>query len=140
MSIIEKSLAIALEAHTGQVDKANQPYILHPIRVMNKMNNEIEMSAAILHDVVEDSSLSFEQLQEKGISKEVVEILRHLTKSRKESYDEFIERVMKNKVAVKVKIEDIKDNMDINRLPNVTEVDLNRLQKYHRALKRLMCS
>ena len=140
MSIIEKSLAIALEAHTGQVDKANQPYILHPIRVMNKMNNEIEMSAAILHDVVEDSSLSFEQLQEKGVSKEVVEILRHLTKPRKESYDEFIERVMKNKVAVKVKIEDIKDNMDINRLPNVTEVDLNRLQKYHRALKRLMCS
>ena len=140
MSLIEKSLKIALKAHTGQVDKANQPYILHPIRVMNEMNNEIEMSAAILHDVVEDSSLSFEQLQEKGISKEVVEILRHLTKSRKESYDEFIERVMKNKVAVKVKIEDIKDNMDINRLPNVSEVDLNRLQKYHRALKRLMCS
>ncbi len=140
MSIIEKSLAIALDAHTGHVDKANQPYILHPIRVMNKMNNEIEMSVAILHDVVEDSSLSFEQLQAKGISKEVVEILRHLTKSRKESYDEFIERVMKNKVAVKVKIEDIKDNMDINRLPNVSEVDLNRLQKYHRALKRLMCS
>ena len=121
MNLIEKSLTIALQAHAGQVDKANQPYILHLIRVMTRMSNEVEMSAALLHDIVEDTSLTFDQLLEKGIPEEVIEILRHLTKSQTETYDEFIERVMKNKVAVKIKIEDIKDNMNINRLPNLSE-------------------
>jgi (p)ppGpp synthase/HD superfamily hydrolase len=138
MNLIEKSLTIALQAHAGQVDKANQPYILHLIRVMTRMSNEVEMSAALLHDIVEDTSLTFDQLLEKGIPEEVIEILRHLTKSQTETYDEFIERVMKNKVAVKIKIEDIKDNMNINRLPNLSEADLNRIKKYHRGLKKLM--
>jgi (p)ppGpp synthase/HD superfamily hydrolase len=138
MNIIEKSLAIALEAHTGQVDKASRPYILHPIRVMSKMNNEIEMSVAILHDVIEDSSLTLEMLKDKGISKEAIEALQHLTKKPNEPYDDFIERVMKNELAVKVKIEDIKDNMNMSRLKTITEKDIQRVHKYHRALRKLL--
>jgi hypothetical protein len=137
MNLIDISLKIAIDAHNGQVDKAGSPYILHPIRLMLKMKDEKSMSAAILHDVVEDSDISEGDLRSRGIPDEVIKAVLCLTKKENESYDLFVERVLKNKIAIQVKIADIEDNINTLRLPNLSNEDLKRLRKYHSAWKKL---
>ena len=136
--ILDRAKAIATSAHEGQVDKAGKPYIDHPLRVMNMGKTIEEKIAGVLHDVVEDSDWTFEMLEKEGIPKDVMDALRCVTKlSEDEDYDHFIERVKTNPLAVKVKINDLKDNMDITRLGEVTEKDLARLNKYIRAYRQL---
>ena len=136
--ILDRAKAIATSAHEGQVDKAGKPYIEHPMRVMNMGKTVEEKIAGVLHDVVEDSDWTFEMLEKEGIPKDVMDALRCVTKlSEDEDYDHFIERVKTNPLAVKVKINDLKDNMDITRLGEVTEKDLGRLNKYIRAYRQL---
>ena len=136
--ILDRAKAIATSAHEGQVDKAGKPYIDHPMRVMNMGKTVEEKIAGVLHDVVEDSDWTFEMLEKEGIPKDVMDALRCVTKlSEDEDYDHFIERVKINPLAVKVKINDLKDNMDITRLGEVTEKDLARLNKYIRAYRQL---
>ena len=136
--ILDRAKAIATSAHEGQVDKAGKPYIEHPIRVMNMGKTIEEKIAGVLHDVVEDSDWTFEMLEKEGIPKDVMDALRCVTKlSEDDDYDHFIERVKTNPLAVKVKLNDLKDNMDITRLGEVTEKDLARLNKYIRAYKQL---
>ena len=136
--ILDRAKAIATSAHEGQVDKAGKPYIDHPMRVMNMGKTIEEKIAGVLHDVVEDSDWTFEMLEKEGIPKDVMDALRCVTKlSEDEDYDHFIERVKTNPLAVKVKINDLKDNMDITRLGEVTEKDLARLNKYIRAYRQL---
>lgn len=136
--ILDRAKAIATSAHEGQVDKAGKPYIKHPMRVMNMGKTVEEKIAGVLHDVVEDSDWTFEMLEKEGIPKDVLDALRCVTKlSEDEDYDHFIERVKTNPLAVKVKINDLKDNMDITRLGEVTEKDLARLNKYIRAYRQL---
>jgi guanosine-3',5'-bis(diphosphate) 3'-pyrophosphohydrolase len=134
MNIIEKSIRIALEAHKGQLDRAGKPYILHPLRLMNKLEDEIEMISAVLHDVVEDSDLSFEDLKREGIPDQAVEIIQCLTKIKNELYEDYIKRVSLNKKAINVKIKDLEDNMNIARLDSINQKDLERLAKYLKAL------
>ena len=136
--ILDRAKAIATSAHEGQVDKAGKPYIEHPMRVMNMGKTVEEKIARVLHDVVEDSDWTFEMLEKEGIPKDVMDALRCVTKlSEDEDYDHFIERVKTNPLAVKVKLNDLKDNMDITRLGEVTEKDLARLNKYIRAYRQL---
>ena len=136
--ILDRAKAIATSAHEGQVDKAGKPYIEHPMRVMNMGKTIEEKIAGVLHDVVEDSDWTFEMLEKEGIPKDVMDALRCVTKlSEDEDYDHFIERVKTNPLAVKVKLNDLKDNMDITRLGEVTEKDLARLNKYIRAYRQL---
>ena len=136
--ILDRAKAIATSAHEGQVDKAGKPYIDHPMRVMNMGKTIEEKIAGVLHDVVEDSDWTFEMLEKEGIPKDVMDALRCVTKlSEDEDYDHFIERVKTDPLAVKVKINDLKDNMDITRLGEVTEKDLARLNKYIRAYRQL---
>ena len=136
--ILDRAKAIATSAHEGQVDKAGKPYIEHPMRVMNMGKTVEEKIAGVLHDVVEDSDWTFEMLEKEGIPKDVLDALRCVTKlSEDEDYDHFIERVKTNPLAVKVKINDLKDNMDITRLGEVAEKDLGRLNKYIRAYRQL---
>ena len=136
--ILDRAKAIATSAHEGQVDKAGKPYIDHPMRVMNMGKTVEEKIAGVLHDVVEDSDWTFEMLYKEGIPKDVMDALRCVTKlSEDEDYDHFIERVKTNPLAVKVKLNDLKDNMDITRLGEVTEKDLARLNKYIRAYRQL---
>ena len=132
-TLIEKALAIALGAHQGQKDKAGAPYILHPLRVMLRMEMELEMIAAVLHDVVEDTGLTIEDLRRVGIPEAALAAVEHLTRREEESYEEFIERVKQNEIARKVKLADLQDNMDIKRIARPTEKDLERLKKYRRA-------
>ena len=138
MTTLSKAIEIALLAHKGQKDKSGAEYILHPLRVMEKGNTEVERICGILHDVVEDTAWTFESLADEGFSEEIISALKCLTKeSENEDYDKFIERVAKNPVALKVKINDLLDNMDITRLKILEEQDLKRLNKYLKAYQKL---
>ena len=139
MSTLQRALAIATEAHKGQFDKSGKDYIGHPLRVMEMGRTEDEKIVGVLHDVVEDTDWTFEALEEEGFSKEVIDALRCVTKlSENENYDDFIERVKKNPLATTVKINDLTDNMDIRRLPYLSDKDVKRLKKYLKAYKRLI--
>lgn len=138
MSTLQRALEIATQAHQGQFDKAGRDYIGHPLRVMEMGKTENEKIVGILHDVIEDTDWTFEMLAEEGFSDEVIAALKCVTKtSDNENYDDFIDRVKKNPLAVAVKINDLTDNMDIRRLPYLSDKDVKRLKKYLKAYKRL---
>lgn len=137
MDIIEKSLKIALEAYAGKKDKAGKTYILHPLRIMANMETEDEMSVALLHDVIEDSKFTDEDLLDIGIPENIVKAVNLLTKVEGQSYEQFIQNLLINQLAVKVKKADIEDNINILRLNEVNDSDLKRIAKYHKAWKRL---
>lgn len=138
-TMLNKAINIATQAHEGQVDKAGQPYIGHPLRVMSMGITDEEKIVGVLHDVVEDSDWTFERLAAEGFSSEVIEALRCLTKlSENEPYDKLIQRVKANPLATKVKINDLTDNMDIRRLAYISEKDVKRLRKYLKAYKQLL--
>ncbi len=134
---IEDAISIAAMAHKGIEDKAGAPYIFHPLRMMFKVNSTEAKIAAVLHDVVEDTSWTLKRLRDKGFSDEVVEAVDCLTRRDEESYDEFVERVEKNPIAREVKIADLEDNMNVRRIGKILPRDLKRLEKYHRAWTKL---
>lgn len=129
-------MVIAYEAHKNQVDKSGVPYIYHPIHVAEQMDTENECIIALLHDVVEDTNVTFKQLEE-VFSKEIIDILKLLTREENIEYDEYIKRIKNNSIACKVKIADLTHNLDKTRLDFVTEVDVKRNEKYKRALQIL---
>ena len=138
MSTLKRAIEIATDAHQGQFDKAGRDYIGHPLRVMEMGKTEEEKIVGVLHDVIEDTDWTFEKLAEEGFSDEVIAALRCVTKiSENENYDNFIDRVKKNPLAVAVKINDLTDNMDIRRIPYLSDKDVKRLKKYLKAYKRL---
>lgn len=138
MSTLERAIEIATEAHQGQLDKAGNDYIGHPLRVMEAGKTTNEKIVGVLHDVVEDSDWSFEQLAAEGFSDDIIEALRCVTKlSNNEPYDKFIARVKTNPLAIAVKINDLSDNMDIRRLPYLSDKDIKRLKRYLKAYKQL---
>jgi (p)ppGpp synthase/HD superfamily hydrolase len=134
---IETALGIALRAHQGQKDKAGAPYILHPLRLMLRMESPVERIAALLHDVVEDSAITLADLRAAGLPEQAIATVEDLSKRKGECYEDFIARLSGNPVARKVKLADLEDNMNVGRLPELTPKDLERLAKYHRALRAL---
>lgn len=140
MTTLERAIEIAREAHWGQVDKAGEEYIGHPLRVMEAGRTLEEKIVGVLHDVVEDSEeWSFERLEQEGFAPKIIEALRCVTKlSATEPYDKFIARVKENRLAVAVKLNDLTDNMDIRRLPYLSDKDVKRLKRYLKAYKQLM--
>ena len=138
--MLNKAIEIAAKAHNGQVDKGGNPYILHPLRVLNycESGSESIKICAILHDVVEDTDITLDDLRAEGFSEEVISALDCLTKKKDESYDDFISRVLTNEIACIVKNGDLADNMDLTRLPNPTAKDEERIKKYMEASDRIM--
>ncbi|MBX4149158.1 HD domain-containing protein [Paenibacillus lautus] len=134
---IEIAISIALKAHKGQVDKGGNPYILHPLAVMNRVETIEEKIVAVLHDVVEDTEVTIDQLRETGFSEEILEAINLLTRAKEDSYEEFIDKTLKNRIARNVKIADIKENMNLSRIQDPSEQDYMRIEKYKRALERL---
>src|SRR5688572_15682369 len=116
MSKLEDAIALAVEAHRGQKDKSGAPYILHPLRVMFSCETEIERIVAMLHDVDEDTGRTFDDLRKLCFSEEVLAALECVTKRDGEGYEQFVQRAAANPVARKVKLADLKDNMDLRRL------------------------
>ena len=132
-TLLETAIDIALRAHAGQKDKADAPYILHPLRMMLRMSSPTEMMAAVLHDVVEDGpGWTDARLKEEGIPPEVVAAVSSVTKLPEEEHDymRFIRRAASNPVARRVKLADLEDNMDLGRISNPTEKDFARIEKY----------
>lgn len=137
MANIEIALKVAIESHAGQTDKGGQPYILHPLRLMHQCTSEEEKIVAVLHDVVEDSQMTISALEALGFTDTILAAIAALTKQPSEDYSAFIQRVASNPLARKIKIIDIQDNLDITRLPKVSDKDLARIKKYHQALHTL---
>ncbi len=137
MADIEEAIRIAVEAHRGQKDRAGAPYVLHPLRMMFRMQTEAERMAAVLHDVVEDTPWTLDDLRGRGFPDEVVEAVDHLTKREGESYEDFVRRAGAHPVARRVKIADLEDNMDVRRTGTLTEQDVERLTRYVRAWRSL---
>lgn len=137
MSTIEKAIALAATAHAGQLDKGGQPYILHPLRVMFRVTTDEQRMAAVLHDIVEDTSVTFEDLEAQGFPASVVEAVRALTKLPGESRLAAAERAAANPIALAVKLADNAENMDLSRIANPTEKDFARLREYE-AVRELL--
>ncbi|MEC0180511.1 HD domain-containing protein [Paenibacillus peoriae] len=135
---IENAIAIAAKAHQGQADKGGQPYIFHPLQVMNRVEHMDEKIVAVLHDVLEDTEVTADQLKEAGFGRHIIEAVEGLTRNEGEEYSEFIRRAQKNPLSRVVKIADIMENMNLERIPNPTEKDLARIEKYKQALLVLL--
>lgn len=137
MSTLERAVAIAAQAHAGQLDKAGAPYLLHPLRLMLQMETTDERIAAVLHDVVEDSGWSLERLLDEGFSETVVEAIDSVTRRPEETYEEFVIRASHNPIGRRVKLADLRDNSDLRRISNPTVTDHERVEKYQRAIALL---
>lgn len=138
MNYLDKAIQTASKAHANQIDKAGMPYILHPLRVMLKMDTESEMIIAVLHDIIEDCKcITAYYLEKEGFSEEVVNTLIVLDRHNYTDYEAYICEVAKNPIARRVKLADIEDNINVLRLNSIEEEDLQRIKKYHWAYNYL---
>lgn len=133
----EKAMRIAKKAHDGQLDKGGRAYIDHPIAVESVMDTDEEKAVALLHDVIEDTDFTTKHLIQAGLPQGIVGAVDVLTKQKGVSYDAYLAAIRKNPLACKVKRADLLHNSDLSRLPNITEKDLQRNEKYRRALQIL---
>ena len=138
MDDLDKAIKLACNAHAGQKDKAGKPYILHPLRLMLNFQNKQEQVVAVLHDTIEDSDMTLEDLASFGFSELTIDALDCLSKRKNEEYEDFIKRIVPNELARKIKIEDIKDNLDLTRIESINSEDLKRVLKYHNSLRILL--
>jgi len=133
--LLELAIKVATQAHKGQLDKGGNPYILHPQAVAAALLDSTENKiVAYLHDVVEDTEITLEDLKEMGFTYRIVNSIRILTKSKDISYEDYLKSVKKDSNAWHVKMADIKHNMDISRIPEPTAKDFARIEKYKKAL------
>lgn len=135
---LERAIEIAARTHAGQSDKGGAPYILHPLRVMLRVAPGAQQIVAVLHDVVEDSEVTFEDLEREGFSAEVISGLRAVTKVAGESYEDFVARAALDPVGKAVKLADLMENSDLSRIAEPSQKDLERVEKYGRAIRYLM--
>lgn len=135
--MLELALSIATEAHNGQFDKSGVDYIEHPIYVASQVDTEEEKAVALLHDVIEDSPFTAEELLLAGLPETVVAAVQILSKKKGQDYQTYLENVKSNPLARVVKLADLKHNSDLSRLRSVTDNDLERLEKYKRAIDYL---
>lgn len=134
---IKKALEIAFDAHKDQVDKAGLPYIYHPFYLATQMETEDSIIVALLHDVVEDSHYTFEEIESYGFSPSIISALRLLTHEDSEDYIAYIHRVKANELARIVKLADLKHNSDESRLSHIDDKVRERLNRYAKSIKIL---
>jgi len=134
---VETAIWIALHAHEGQLDKAGNPYILHPLRAALKLADNEEITAAFLHDVVEDSEITIDDLKLAGFNDNIIRIVLLLTKKNDDNYDDYINRIKAYPPAVRVKLADLEDNMNLMRIKNPEPKDHERIEKYNKAYEYL---
>ena len=132
--LLELAIKVATEAHTGQVDKGGKPYINHPQAVAAFLTNTEYKIVAYLHDICEDTSITFDDLKAMGVTYRIVNSIRLLTKTDELTYEEYLRRLRMDSCARAVKMADLKHNMDITRIPNPCEKDYARIEKYKKSL------
>jgi (p)ppGpp synthase/HD superfamily hydrolase len=137
MATLERALEIAADAYADQTDKAGEPYVLHPIRLMQQMDTTDERIVALLHDVLEDSDWELTDLRDEGFSARVVDAVDNLTKPADADYDAYVDNLAADSLAATVKQADLEDNLDLTRLDSLDEDATDRIEKYHRNWRRL---
>lgn len=140
MNMLGRAIEIAAVAHSGQVDKGGKPYILHPLWVMDRVRHlgEDYMIVAVLHDVIEDSNITFMDLIKEGFNQNVMFALGLLTHDPLISYDDYIKAISTDPIAKAVKLRDLEHNTKVTRLKGLRKKDFDRLEKYHRAYTYLL--
>ncbi|MBQ8951108.1 MAG: GTP pyrophosphokinase [Eubacterium sp.] len=136
-NLTRKAIMVAYKAHEGQMDRAGLPYILHPIHVAEQMKDEDTCVVALLHDVIEDTDITLEDLRVYGFTEAQIEGVRIMTHEEGVEYFDYIRTVKTNPLALAVKLEDLKHNSDETRIIDMTDKDIKRLEKYKKALKIL---
>ena len=137
MNLLNTALIFVTQKHADQQDKAGKSYILHPLRVMLNFEDEKEQITALLYDVMEDQAVTVEELEVLSNQKDVINTIVTLTHLKDENYDDYISRILTNGRACRINEADLKDNMNLDRLLEITEEDSERLQKYQRSLSRI---
>lgn len=132
-----KAIRIAAKVHKGQVDRFGQPYLLHVLRVATRGVDSDERLLGALHDVLERSDLTIADLRRRGFPTHILTALKHITRNGRESYEAYIDRVVKNKLAIRVKVHDLSDKMDLRNIGHMTVDDLERYNKQLVAYERL---
>ncbi|HEX8532090.1 MAG TPA: hypothetical protein VF646_18775 [Cytophagales bacterium] len=136
--MLHKALLIATRVHQHQQDRYGAPYLRHVMRVAERGRNDDERIVGLLHDVVEDSPMTLDDLRREGFPERIVQAVDCLTKREGEPYDQFVDRTKTNPLAIAVKLNDLEDNMDVRRAPRLEEKDLERLNKYLKAWHQLV--
>lgn len=136
-ALTKKALEICFNAHKEQKDKSGLPYVFHPYHLAENMDDELSTVCALLHDVIEDTDISFGDLRKTGFPEDVIDVLLYLTHENGVPYEKYIENIAKNKTAVKIKIADLRHNSDLSRLEEITQKDIERIEKYQRAIEYL---
>lgn len=137
-NLTKKVMRFAFDKHSDQIDKSGIPYIFHPIHIAEQMIDEKTTVVALLHDVLEDTTTSEEELVKLGLDTEMIEAIKILTKPEDMEYFDYIESIKSNPIAKKVKMVDLQHNSDITRLNEVNDKDLKRIEKYQKAIKILI--
>lgn len=133
-ALTKKAMEICYRAHAGQLDKGGMPYVFHPIHIAEQMEDEYSTCAALLHDTVEDGGIELSELYEADFPEEIVRTVDILTRREDEPYMEYIQRLKENSLAVKVKLADLNHNSDMSRLNIITKWDMERKEKYEKAI------
>lgn len=136
-NLLERAVRLAAKVHKGQVDRFNQPYLLHVLRVTTRGRDMDEQLLGALHDVLERSTLTVNDLYVKGFPEHVLTALTHITKTEKETYEAYIDRVAQNGLAIRVKVHDLSDKMDLRNVGELSVADLRRYNKQMAAYERL---
>ena len=134
----KKAIKLMFEKHKDQVDKSGMPYVFHPFHLAEQMDDEETTITALLHDIVEDTDTTFDDLRKLGFSDNVINALKLMTHDKNIDYFEYVKNISKNPIARKVKIKDLEHNMDTSRLDEVTDKDLERVKKYKKCYKYLL--
>lgn len=137
--VLAKAIAIAATKHVNQFDKGGKPYIQHPLKVMYwlKTDDFLRMAIAVLHDVVEDTKTTYQELRAEGMPERVIEGVRCLTKQAGQTDEEYEQQVLSNVDAIYVKASDLRHNSDLRRIKGVGEKDFQRVQRYMKFYERL---
>ncbi|MBR2970958.1 MAG: bifunctional (p)ppGpp synthetase/guanosine-3',5'-bis(diphosphate) 3'-pyrophosphohydrolase [Clostridia bacterium] len=135
--LTKKALRLCFDAHKNQVDKTGLPYVFHPFHLAEQMTDEISTVCALLHDVVEDTEYTFDDIRNMGFPQEVIEVLRLLTHDHGVPYMEYVKKISTNTIAKQVKLADLRHNSDLSRMDIIDEKALSRTQKYKQAIELL---
>ncbi len=134
--LLDSAITLASVAHTGQTDKAGLPYILHPLHLMSQFDDPFMQICAVLHDVVEDTDVTLEQI-ELMFDIRIASVIDKLTHRKNINYRDYIIALSFDRISTKIKIEDLKHNMDYDRIGKIKQKDVNRAVKYLKAYKYL---
>ena len=136
--LTKKAMIIAFNAHKEQLDKSGIPYIFHPFHLAEQMDDEESVCVALLHDVVEDTDITFEDLKNEGFTDNILNALKLLTHDDNVEYMDYVKEIKKNDIAKKVKLADLKHNSDLSRLDVIDDYVLERVNKYKKAIAYLL--